>query len=318
MFWRPGIAADKEPHKVLLKRGEFVDEARGRIVPYKIYHPAEHDFESLPIVLWSHGFGGNRDGAAFISRYLASHGYLVAHMTHAGTDSTLWEGKPGHPWEVLKKTKVPRAVTLERMRDVPFVLDQLPGWAALNPDIGVAPDFENTGISGHSFGAMTAQAMAGMELPDEQGQMTSFREERFKAGILYSPVPIRHLTDERAEKKAYNEISIPLFHMTGTDDSSPIEGFDYEHRLRVYEESKEEKHLLILNQGDHMVFNGTRGQLAANVKRRRHEEIIKVAALAYWDAMLKNDETAREWLTGGGFSDYISADGEYAFDGYAK
>jgi dienelactone hydrolase len=313
LFWRSDISPEREPLKVLLKRGEFIDQARdGRVVPFKVYHPIEHNLQSLPLVLWSHGFGGNKDGASFISRFLASHGYVVAHMTHAGTDSSLWEGKPGHPWDILKQTKVPREVSLHRMKDIPFVLDQLPDWAKENPDSGTI-DFSSIGISGHSFGAMTSQAMAGMLLPDVSQRLMNFKEERFRAGILYSPVPIRHLVDDAQEQKAYAEISLPLFHMTGTDDSSPIEGFDYQQRLKVFNGSDSEAHVLILKDGDHMVFNGTRGKLEANPLRPRHEEIIKIAALGFWDMMLKNDQAAREWLTHGGFSHYIAADGEYEY-----
>jgi len=97
MFWRENIDINHEPFKVLLKRGEFVDETRakesgGRTIPFKLYYPADRA-EKFPVILWSHGYGGNRDGAGFISRYVASHGYIIMHITHPGSDSSLWEGK---------------------------------------------------------------------------------------------------------------------------------------------------------------------------------------------------------------------------------
>ncbi len=250
----------------------------------------------MPVIVWSHGFGGNRDGAAFLSRYVASHGYVIVHITHHGTDSSLWEGQPGHPWDILKKTKVSRETTFNRMFDVPFTLDMLPGWAAENPEAGAFMDFGAIGMSGHSFGALTAQAMAGMPLPDSEGRLQSFREKRFRAGILYSPVPIAHLTNA-AHADLYGPIDMPLFHMTGTQDDSPIEGFDYKHRLLVHEHSSHpEKYLMVLEGGDHMVYNGTRGKLEKNPNREKHEDIIKVSSLAFWDAFLKDDAAAKEWL----------------------
>ena len=130
MFWRDDIDPANEPAKTLLKRGEFVDESRdGRIVPYKLYYPADYEGGRLPVIFWSHGFGGNRDGAAFLSRFLTAHGYILMHITHHGTDSSLWEGKEGHPWDVLRKAKIPRETTLARFADVPFALDQLRAWA---------------------------------------------------------------------------------------------------------------------------------------------------------------------------------------------
>lgn len=295
-LWIPEHTLTQEPHRVVLKRGEFVDSARGgRAIPYKIYHPIDHGLEKVPVILWSHGFGGNRDGASFLSRFLSSHGFVIVHMTHAGTDSSLWEGKPGHPWDILRQVKISRAVTLHRMKDVPFVLDNLPDWVAQNPDVGVL-DFENVGISGHSFGAMTTQVMAGMLFPDEKKVLQDMSEPRFKAGIVYSPVPIAHLTDAPHEQ-VYGGIDIPLLHMTGTQDVSPLEGYGYKHRLLVRDHAGHpEQYLQVLPDGDHMVYNGTRGGLEANPNREAHENLIKAAALAFWNAYLKDDEAAKAWL----------------------
>lgn len=313
MFWRSNIQKEGGPFKVLLKKGEFVDTARGdRIVPYKIYHPSEYSGSKIPVLLWSHGFGGNRDGAGFISRFVASYGYVIVHMSHHGTDSSLWEGQPGHPWDILRKIKISRETTLQRFEDVPFVLDSLQGWAEENPDVGAFMDMEALGISGHSFGAMTTQVIAGQMFPDEAGRLRSYKDSRFKAGILYSPVPVRHLLGDEPESDIYGPIDLPLFHMTGTQDDSPLEGFDYERRLVVYEYGAHpEKFLLIKKGGDHMVYNGTRGKLGRNELRARHEEIINMASLAYWDAQLKGDEKAKDWLVQGGFKVYLGEDGEY-------
>lgn len=325
MLWREDINSDGlGPFKVELRRGEFVDKDRkSRLVPYKIYYPVAHNMEKVPIVLWSHGFGGNRDGAAFISRYVASHGYIVVHMTHVGTDSGLWEGKDGHPWDILKKHKVKRETTLNRFADVPFTLDRLKIWAKDNPESGKYMDFENIGICGHSFGALTTQVMAGMLFPDQDDDLTKFGDDRFKAGILYSPVTISHLGPDEAfdasasdsvTYNAYNTIDIPLMHMTGTDDSSPINGEDYRHRLVVYEHTGHpEKYMLIKNGGDHMVYNGTRGKLSQNEKRGVHESFIKVGSLAFWDAYLKNDKKAEIWLKND-FQNWLSDEAEFKFE----
>ena len=297
MPWRDGIQ-DNGPYKVLLKRGEFVDEAReGRAVPFKVYHPADYEGGKMPVILWSHGFGGNRDGAAFISRYLSSHGYTLVHMTHPGTDSSLWEGKPGHPWDILQKASVTRETTLNRFKDVSFLIDQLPGWAEKESEVGEYMDLTRFGMSGHSFGAMTTQVMAGQMFPDENDKLISLREPRITCGILYSPVPIKHLTGEMPEPHIYGPIDIPLLHMTGTEDASPLHDFGYERRLAVHEYSDHpEKYLQVLQGGDHMIYNGTRGKLGANDLRDEHEAQIKMAALAFWDAQLKDDEAARAFL----------------------
>jgi len=290
----------KEPYKVLLKKGEFIDNTRdGRIIDYKLYHPSDHDLETMPLIIWSHGFGGNANGAAFLSRFLASQGYTLLHITHHGTDSSLWEGKEGHPWDILRKVKITRETTLDRFKDVPFVLDQLPNWIDENPDIGKFIDLGNVGMSGHSFGAMTTQVMAGQKFPNTDGALIRMFEPRFKAGILYSPVPIRHLLgQDTTDTEVYGSIDLPLLHMTGTEDDSPLEGFGYEYRLAVHEHAgHSEQYLLVKDGGDHMVYNGTRGKLDNNALRELHEEQIKTTALAFWDAYLKDNEKALDFIT---------------------
>jgi hypothetical protein len=62
-----------------------------------------------------------------------------------------------------------------------------------------------------------------------------------------------------------------------------------------------------------MVYNGSRGQLGENPNRARHEDLIKIAALAFWDRILKGDSAADFWLTGGGFAAWMGGDGTYTF-----
>ena len=304
----------KDPYKVLLKKGEFVDHSRGgRGVPFKIYHPVDHGLDQMPVIFWSHGFGGNANGAAFLSRFLAGQGYTLVHMTHHGTDSSLWEGKEGHPWDILRKTSITRGTTLDRFADVPFVLDQMAGWVDENPEVGQHMDLSNIGMSGHSFGAMTTQVMAGQMFPNEAGKLVSLREERFKAGILYSPVPIRHLVNEEPEEHIYGPIDMPLLHMTGTEDDSPLEGFGYDRRLVVAEYAEHpEQYVLIKQDGDHMVYNGARGKLGNSDLREVHEDIIRIAALAFWDMQLKDDYKAKTWIADGGLSTFLGKLGQFS------
>ena len=305
MVWRPDNHRENTV-PVIIKRDALADPSRGgRAVPFKLYLP-ENQGAPAPLIVWSHGLGGSRDGATFLARYLAECGYAVANIQHAGTDTSLWEGKPGHPWDVMRATPVPRAAALDRFRDVPFVLDALPAWHAAQGNLPPV-DFGNAGISGHSFGALTTQVMAGQLYPDEHDVLRSFAEPRFRAGILYSPVPTLKYGPE-----VYAPITLPLLHMTGTVDDSPIETFGYRERLAVYEHSgAREKALLILKDGDHMIFTGSRGQLGGSANRAPQEEQIRVIAHAWWDAHLKNSGEARSWLSGAGAKEFLGGLNEF-------
>ena len=320
-FWRGDIDPDRDPHKVMIARDQLIDSTRdNRIVKIKVYYPVLNDSENsrsapaplrLPIILWSHGLGGSVDGAAFLSRFIAAHGFVIVHVQHHGTDSSLWEGKDGHPWDIIRATHISRDTTLNRFADVPFVLDQLPAWMADHPEVGDLADLKTLGMSGHSFGALTTQVLAGMKFPDREGVLQDFKDDRLQCGILYSPGSVEHV-GEFDPQEAYAGVDIPLFHMTGTDDGSPISEAGYEIRLVAYDHTdKADKNLLVLKDGDHMVFNGSRGKLGQNPNREKHEQIIKIAALCFWDAQLKGNADALTWLTGGGFADWLGAEGEF-------
>ncbi len=302
----------KQEGRVSIVKGECVDASRdNRVVPYKIYGINNPKLGKRPLIIWSHGLGGGRDGAGFISRFLVEYGYFVMHVQHVGTDTSLWEGKPGHPWDVIRASTITRETTLNRYQDIPFLLDQIPALEKGHELIHDQIDYDRLGISGHSFGALTSQVMAGQLFPNEDEKMTSYREDRFKAGVLYSFSVMTHLV-EIDPVEIFTPMDIPLFFMTGTEDDSPISGKDYKYRMPAFEHAgAKEKHLLIIEDGDHMVFTGSRGKLAFNPKREVQEDLIKWSSLAFWEVYLKGNEAARTWLDGEGFKSYMLDHGQY-------
>src|SRR5690349_16713527 len=53
---------------------DWKDEKRDRQVPVKIYFP-KNGMGPFPIIIFSHGLGGSRDGYEYLGRHWASHGY---------------------------------------------------------------------------------------------------------------------------------------------------------------------------------------------------------------------------------------------------
>lgn len=302
-LWSPERGPELGPLAVRIDKGAWVDHARGgRTVPYKIYHPEIID-GALPVVVWSHGLGGTRDGAGFLGRYLASHGFIHAHIQHDGTDDCLWRGMPGHPWDNIRKATIPWEAVRNRYLDVPFAVDQL-----MAMDVYKDMDYARLGMSGHSFGSLTTQVMAGQLAGREEPEDLS--DDRFVAGILYSPVPAFRL--QLGGKDVYTPIKKPLLHMTGTKDTSPVEGFGHEKRLEVFEGAgNPDQHLFILQGGDHMVYNGSRGQLESYPNIESHQDMINLLARAWWEAWLNKNQAAHDWLWGRGVQEYLGEDAIY-------
>jgi hypothetical protein len=68
------------------------DAARDRDIPLKIYLPASRAAE--PVVLFSHGLGGSRDGCSYLGQHWASRGYVAVFLQHPGSDDSVWKDQP--------------------------------------------------------------------------------------------------------------------------------------------------------------------------------------------------------------------------------
>ena len=74
---------------------DWFDSQRQRPVPAKLYLPTTPAAPaSMPLVVFSHGIGGSRDGYSYLGRYFAAHGYASLHVQHVGSDRQLWRGNP--------------------------------------------------------------------------------------------------------------------------------------------------------------------------------------------------------------------------------
>ena len=293
-YWRDNIEPAEEPARVLIKRGEWFDPTRNnRGVKYKIYYPDMVVNNPLPIIIWSHGLGGTQDGAGFISRFLSSHGYIHVNIGHEGTNDSLWRGKPGHPWDNIRKANIPWEDILNRYLDIPFVLNCLE-----QEELPIPIDISLLGMSGHSMGALTTQIIAGQLTGNETP--ISLKQNKFKAAIAYSPVPNQRLRPNDVPiQRVYGDIDLPMLHISGTEDYSPIDGPIQHLRDEIFNIGGKDfamQYQVILDQADHMVFNGSRGQLPDYPEMELHKDQIKVMALAWWDYYLKNDPLSGHWL----------------------
>ena len=263
-----------------------VDSQRSRTVPLKIYHTASET--SKPVILFSHGLGGSREANPYLGNHWAKNGYVVVFVQHAGSDSEVWKSAPAaERMSALKKAAGPRAA-IDRMLDIPFVIDQLEKW---NVDeshpLHSRLDLERIGMSGHSFGAVTTVAVAGKKFRGGPSQP----EPRLDAFLPMSPQPGKGLP----ASESFGHLKKPFLCMTGTEDGSPIDtSLKPETRRKVYEALLSgDKYQLVLKDAHHFAF-GEGGK-----KRTRnpdHHPTILEISTRFWDAYLKSDISAKAWL----------------------
>lgn len=273
---------------------EWRDAARGRTLPVRVVAPGKAtDGARFPVILFSHGLGGSREGGRLWAEHWASHGYLVIVLQHPGSDEAVWKGSTGT--EAAAKLRAAASFTNLGLRagDVQFAIDEATRRAKAGEGVFAHADISRVGLSGHSFGAQTTLAVSGQTNPAVRGQ--SALDTRVVAAIAFSP----NARNKKQLDRQFGDIRIPFFSITGSADGAVLDdGTEPADRTLPYRHMPAGgKYLVVFAGGDHMVFGGH--ALRGKRSERRDREIqrhVKSATLAFWQAHLRNDADARRWL----------------------
>ena len=296
------------PHAVDTVLYDWHDDQRDRNVPVKIYYPREGP-GPYPVIVFSHGLGGTREGYEYLGQHWASHGYVSVHVQHIGSDDSVWKDQI-HRAERMKAAAADPKNALNRPPDIHFTIDRLERLQNEEGPLKGRLDLKKLGVAGHSFGAFTTLAVAGQAFITPTGRSVSVEDWRIKAGIVMSPsAPKRrdHLDE------VYNGIRIPLFHMTGTRDDSPVSDTLAADRRIAFDHIKgADQYLLTFKDGEHMVYTG-RKRLRGDENNRdaRFIDLIRQSTMAFWDATLKSDPIAKHWLNEGGVESLLGSEGTF-------
>lgn len=238
------------------KSFDWIDSQRQRPVPVKLYMPAtKATVGSVPLVVFSHGIGGSRDGYSYLGRYLAAHGFASLHVQHVGSDRQLWFGNPFTLTSRLGAA-AQDSEALHRVKDLRYALDML-----LAAQEGPMFDTRRIAAAGHSYGANTTMLIAGaqVELP---GRELSLRDPRVSAAILISAPPFYGMG---SPERILSHIDIPTLHITATEDVIQIPGYEsgLQDRMDIFKAIGKEraapKVLAVFKGGSHSIFTDRKG-----------------------------------------------------------
>lgn len=168
--WSEGhfYAIELEPSKTGITTLEFYDAERGRPIVTEIWYPIHAETPSkpscgfwmrceeardaplskanvlYPLIMMSHGNGGDRFNLAWLAEILAANGFVVAAIDHYG-----------NTWN----NKIPQcfATPWERPKDISFALSEL----LKSPFLEGRIDPEKIGFAGYSLGGATGMWIAG-------------------------------------------------------------------------------------------------------------------------------------------------------------
>jgi predicted dienelactone hydrolase len=290
-----GQTEDYDPLKLLpgeIKTIDLMvsDSGRNREIPLRVYLPTNQ--EASPVVLFSHGLGGTREGSAFLGKHWGGRGYVAVFLQHPGSDDSVWKDlKPSERMAALQEAAGAKNFLL-RVQDVPAVLDQLAKWQQdTKHELAGRLDLEKVGMSGHSFGAVTTQAVSGQAFALGGQRLT---ERRIQAAVLMSP----SVPKVGSAEKAFGSVKLPWLLMTGTLDSSPIGGQTPESRRAVYPALPAgDKYHLVLEKAEHSAFTERALPGEKQMRNPNHHRAILALSTAFWDAYLRQDQSAKNWLS---------------------
>ena len=264
--------------------------------------PIVSDGLKHPLVVFSHGAGGNGSGYAWFGQYLASHGYLVAMVYHyrANTFDSSALYVRNRLWQ--------------RQRDVSLDITHLLADKTWGPHI----DPNQIGAAGHSQGGFTALWLGGAKVnPDlfvayqrgwknnqvvpsylrEQMQLdaepaVNVRDDRVKAAFAMAPGDIQGFGMDEA---GLRQMTIPVYIIVGAADTATPPKENAEFAAKYIPHAKLD---VLAGQVSHEIFDNECDQVgrdnypdacidAPGVDRAKLHEYIGNAALKFFDANLE-------------------------------
>ncbi len=271
-----------------------VSDGAGGTLAVTVHFPAAGS-GPWPVIVFSHGLGGSRDGYAFLGSHWAAHGYVSIHPTHPGSDGSIFRGGLAGVGERLRAATRDPEVLRSRPRQIGAVLDGLTSLEQQVPALAGRLDAANCGVAGHSFGAWTTLMCAGV-----RSLLGDASDPRPRACIALSPPG----PGARTPEGAYAGATRPLLIVTGSDDRQPAvidpdPTHDGRWRASVFDRLPAGNAALAwLDGANHSTFSGGAGaqMLGDPPPTPEHLAAVRDLTLAWWDWRLRGSATAAEFL----------------------
>lgn len=299
------------------------DRQRKRIFPVDLYLPQSILPVRLPLIVISHGLGGDRTTFDYLAKHLASYGFAVAVPEHPGSNASQIQALLNG---FANKVTPPREL-IDRPLDIKYLLD------ALETDYGEQINVERVGIIGQSFGAYTALAVAGAEINwnslqsncenlDDSWNLSLLlqclalelpkSELKLKDDRIVSAIAINPLTSAIFSKTGLERIKIPVMFMSGSSDpitpalTEQIDAFNWL--------NDSDKYLALLKGATHFsTLNESAGSIpvpaqAIGPNPKIAQDYVKQLSLAFFGVYVTHQNSYQAYLN----SDYAASISERA------
>ena len=207
------------------------------------------DRTSLPVLLFSHGFGMSMDAYGPVVDYWAAHGVVVVQPTHL--DSVSLGLAPDD-------SRGPR-IWRYRIEDLVLLLDELDTVLASVPGLAGRVGVSQVAVGGHSYGATTASALLGARVLAPAGNpQEDFTDSRVSAGVLLclagaagddlTPLALQFFPFMNPN---FDHMNAPALIAAGDADQSILSSRGPDWWTDAYDQSPGQKSLLTLFSAEH-------------------------------------------------------------------
>lgn len=142
-------------------------DLRGRLFPVDLYLPEIRSRTApAPVVVISHGLGGDRNTFTYLAQQLASYGFAVLVPEHPGSNAKQLEALiNGTASEVAEPTEF-----VNRPLDITYLLNEMERRVTSDSNLQGRLNLQQVGVVGQSFGGYTALALGGAPINPQQLQ----------------------------------------------------------------------------------------------------------------------------------------------------
>lgn len=283
----------------------------GRTVPVKVHIPLKGG--PFPVVVLSHGAGGDRDTHYAQAQHLSSHGYAVLCLEHTGSNrERMTKG-----FRLMKNLDAMIHDSNEvfaRPRDVSFALDRAADWNRTHAALRGKLDLQRVGVMGHSFGAFTTMVVCGMRpaldwltprVEPGKGLGPVQRDPRIKCGVALSP---QGVGEPFFLRESFASLQVPLLGISGTKDRQQS-GLPAENRREAFALWPVGSHRFVwLANAAHLDFTDSSGVAHRSTPSPTREDVqpvVRAATLCFFNAHLKQEPDASKQITSNALKPYL-------------
>ena len=289
-----GDTATEPARRRLLPRREQDAPDSARKVPIKVHVPATGG--PYPVIVVSHGAGGDWDTHFAQAQDLATNGYAVLCVEHVGSNrERLTAGL--RPMKNLDAMIRDAGEVLARPKDMSFAIDQAKRWNESHERLRGKLDLARVGAMGHSFGAFTTMVVCGMRpaldwltptVAPGKGLGPDLRDPRVKCGVALSP---QGVGEPFFVAESFAGLQVPLLGISGTKDDQQA-GQPATNRREAFALWPGEGHFFVwLANAKHIDFTDSTGGSGRGLPSATRDEVQRVArpaTIAFFDLHLKH------------------------------